>query len=121
MFALGENDLREIVFWYRSNQGEDSVPEKSLVHDPGAGSETKGQITKTMKFSSPKGFKQGGMINMTMTTKGDSKEPQKISIGLSGAELYGLILHLEYLFVRAAGWETEVLAAVNASKTSPTA
>ena len=64
VFALSLTDIGKLLVHFKNGQ------DLSLFHDPGAQSTRKGEVTKTMKFSSPKGIVNGAFINLVMNAGG---------------------------------------------------
>lgn len=67
VMALSVNDLGKLLVTLRTGA------DLKLLHDPGAGSEKKGQIRKTLFVSSPKGIESGCMFNANSVADGTEK------------------------------------------------
>lgn len=66
-FALSVTDMGKIVHFLST--GKDT----SIMHDPGAKTETAGAVKKFLNLSSPKGILEGGCMLQLSQTKGSEK------------------------------------------------
>ena len=78
VLALSTTDVGKILHGFFTGQ------ECSIMHDPGAKSESQGLVKKNLHVISPKGTANGCMIRATHTAAGQSRTH---SVPLSGDEL----------------------------------
>ncbi len=90
-FALSVNDLGKILYGLRTAREGSEI---SLMHDPGAKSESAGKVRKHINFTSPSGPSAGFMLNVTQVT---GKEKRSHTVPLSPDE----VLIVGTLFQRA--------------------
>jgi hypothetical protein len=95
IFALSVNDMSQLLVGLRTGA------EVKLMHDPGAGSDSKGQVSKYLTFTSPKGLVAGGLLSLSQSS-GDDK--RNYTVPLSGAEVVALGELLRVALTRALGW-----------------
>lgn len=66
VFAFNLFDVSKVVQWLEGN-GQEPL---KLMHDPGAGSASKGKVQKYITFDSPKGFAMGCQIKASQRVAG---------------------------------------------------
>ena len=76
----------------------------SIIHDPGAGTDNKGQVVKTLSFSSPKGLGEGGFLSCSMSS-GRDKEKVEHRVGMTADEIIVLRELLKSVIPKALAWE----------------
>jgi len=94
-FALSVNDMSQLLLGLRTGD------EVKLMHDPGAGTDNKGQVSKYMTFNSPNGTKIGGFLYLTQIINDDKRN---YKVPLSGAEVVALGELLRVALTRALAW-----------------
>lgn len=81
---------------------EGSQSEFKIMHDPGAKSEKSGQITKNLNLSSPKGIKEGCIVNIS--AKSGEKTLQYM-VPLNAAETKALAVLFRNQLSVCLGWD----------------
>jgi len=95
--ALSVTDMAQMLTVIQGQQ-----PEMKLVHDPGAGTESKGKIHKVLNISSPQGHRAGVILNAT--EKSPDGTFRSHTVPLSGAETLMLGVCLRHEIPKALGW-----------------
>lgn len=93
---LGMADLGKIL-----DGLETSTEEISLFHDPGAGTEHKGEVSKNIQFK--KAAKGSYYLNVSLVES--RKVTKKISIALSPAEVRTLMCLIDVAIPKILGWD----------------
>ena len=97
-FALGLVDISKILLFLRT---ADVGGEMSLIHDPGAGTDTKGQTIKSLKLSSPKGLREGVILNVS---KKAGEDIVSHTVPLSADEVLTLATLLQAALPKILAW-----------------
>ena len=104
--ALSIYDIGKILIVLENTvilkQGEPG-PECSILHDPGANSNARGKIMKTLKISSPKGVTTAGVI-LQATQKTTGQDTKVHTVPLSPSEAKILTVALRSAVSAAIGW-----------------
>lgn len=95
VMALSVTDLGKLLITLRTGN------ELKLLHDPGAGSDKKGQVRKNLYVSSPKGIENGCMITASQT---DGTAEKKHVVPLSYDEVCVLGSLISTAIPRALAW-----------------
>lgn len=94
--ALSVTDLGKIVYTLLTGT------ECSLMHDPGAKSETQGQVKKNLSIASPKGVAEGILLTARMTVGDKTKSHM---VGLKGDEVVVLKTLLQAAIPYCLAWQ----------------
>jgi len=98
-FALGIDDVGKIVMFLRTAKEHDEL---SLFHDPGKGSSSESQVTKSLSLSSPKGLREGCLLKVTQNSK--DKDPISHLVPLTGVEAMTLQIAMSSAIPKIIGW-----------------
>jgi len=99
-FALGVDDVGKMVHFLRTAKAGDSL---ELFHDPGKGSNTESQVTKTLSLSTPKGLYEGGCL-LKVSQNNQGKDPTSHMVPLSVPETMTLQIALSAAIPKIIGW-----------------
>lgn len=97
MMTLSITDMATILFALETGE------EKELMHDPGAKGPNEGVVHKFLKFSFPKGIKEGCLVNIRMKNKETEKEVSHM-VPLSGSETKMLAVFIRHSLPLALAW-----------------
>lgn len=95
ILALSVNDLGKCLMTLVYGE------ECKIMHDPGAKSDTAGEVKKYLSFSSPKGVKAGCLIKAAIQTKGETVSH---TVPLSGEEVIVLRALFQSAISKALNW-----------------
>jgi hypothetical protein len=95
VFALSVQDLSQFLLSLRTGD------EMQLMHDPGAKSDSQGEIKKYLSFTSPKGLKTGGMLSLSQTVGEDTR---RHTVPLSGVDVITIGELLRVALVKCLNW-----------------
>lgn len=96
--ALSINDMGKILVALRTGSALE------LLHDPGAGSESKGKIRKYLNISSPKGIENGCILNASETNSMTEQAPKKHMVPMTLDEVTVLATLLQAAIGRCLAW-----------------
>lgn len=99
-FALGVVDLGKILLFFNTAATPES--KLSLVHDPGAQTESQGKVQKYFDLSSPKGIDAGCIL--TLSQKNAGGETKRHTIPISPDEVQVLASLFRVAIPRIQGW-----------------
>lgn len=111
-FSIGEPDILTLLNGVRcgfnpeKNKNSKGEPKQfQLYHDPGKGSASEGQTSKSLTIT--KGANYGFMLNINQKVKVETEGNKNISVGIgvSDAQMIGLRLVLEKSFLYITGLE----------------
>lgn len=97
-FALGLVDISKVLLFLRTAE---VGGEMSLVHDPGAGTDNKGQTIKSLKLTSPKGLREGVLLNVS---KKSGEDITSHTVPLSADEVLTLATLFQAALPRILAW-----------------
>jgi hypothetical protein len=97
IIALSATDIGKILHYMSYGNGDGM----SLMHDPGAGTETKGKTQKFLNIDSPQGFSHGMFITVGQV-KDEVKKQHKVP--LNGEEALILRSLLNFTLPRLFNW-----------------
>ena len=102
--ALSITDLGKILAFMEGPKldGEGIPIPVKIMHDPGAQTESAGKVGKWLEFSSPKGIKEGVLVNISMK-KADGVLTKHM-VPLSGDEAKTLVCCIRDVIPRCLGW-----------------
>jgi hypothetical protein len=102
IMALSIVDMGKIldVVEGRTKEGGQVQPCK-IIHDPGAGTDRKGLVTKNLTISSPEGLRRGVIVTISETSGGETR---RHTVPLSGDEVTRLAVCLRAVLPRALAW-----------------
>lgn len=95
VIALSITDMGKVLFTLRTGE------ECKITHDPGAKSDTAGQVRKYLNISSPGGTAKGVLIQATQTQGEDKKSHM---VPLTGDEVLVLAQLLQTAISSSLGW-----------------
>jgi len=101
VFALSVSDMGQILYFLTMGCDPKGNESLSLMHDPGAKSESQGAVKKFMRLYSPKGVAKGCMVTMTQQSGGQER---KHEVPLDGAEAMTLRSLLQAAIPQALNW-----------------
>lgn len=97
IMALSIQDMSEILMVL-----EGLKDECKLMHDPGAKSASQGKVSKRLNFASPKGFREGCLVNASQTHAGG--DTTKHMVPLNGGEVRRLAVLIRHAIPVALAW-----------------
>lgn len=95
--ALSVSDLSKCLLAL-----EGAAPKAKIMHDPGAKSASEGKIQKHLEISSPKGIKEGCMVNVSEVHAGG--QAKRHTVPLSADEVRLLAVAIRGFVPVALGW-----------------
>jgi len=95
VMALSVNDISQVLFGLRTGD------EVKLTHDPGAKSDSQGQVQKYLNITSPKGVLEGVMIRASQTKGGETTSH---TVPLKGHEVMALAELLKEAICKSLSW-----------------
>lgn len=103
VFALSVTDASKLL--YAIEAGVEVVDKSSIFHDPGAGTDRKGQVSKSLSMTSPKGYlAPGGGCLLNLKQKAGEKTLSH-SVGLLPSEVVALRELLRSSIPQMLGWK----------------
>jgi len=104
--ALSVNDMGKIVFYLKTApftvpEGTKAPDGLSIMHDPGAKSDSAGAVKKFFNLNSPKGTKAGCLLSISMVSGG---ETLRHTVPLTGDEVLVLSTLLQSAIPSALNW-----------------
>jgi hypothetical protein len=104
IFAMSVSDLGKAIYFLTTGQSPNSKEQKgsmSIYHDPNAKTTRANTVKKNLKFYSPNGPAQGGILSLEQT-EGEEKKSHRIP--LSGDDVMVLRKLFEAAVPRALAW-----------------
>jgi len=95
VMALSVTDMGKLAFGLLTGDG------CSIMHDPNAKQANQGTVTKSLKVSSPKGTKAGALVNISMTSGGQTTNH---TVPLTGDEVIVVGQLLRSAITKALNW-----------------
>lgn len=96
VMALNVNDISQLNMLF-----EGRLSEVKLFHDPGAGTQSKGQVKKQLYVSAPKGISEGAMLTASQDKNGKQVQHK---VPLSGSEVNTLAVLFRAAIPAMLGW-----------------
>jgi len=100
VMALSVTDMSQIIYFLeagKDSKGNDSL---SLVHDPGAKTQSQGAVKKFLRFNS-QDLARGAMLTVVQQSGNEKKEH---TVPLDGAELLTITTLLRQAITKAMAW-----------------